>query len=327
MKRYWQIAAGSVGRDYTKDFLRYGMAFVGGDDKCDAMASVEVGDVVLLKRGLSELVAAGRVVSRGGVHRGNGDKAWLQDFDGWNLRAWCYVDWCIPPKSVAVRGLTRHTIQQVRLPELIEAAERVLRGPVSGFEPEPSPCRAISDEEMVEFLIGKGLRIADAEDLTATLRRIRRLANYYYQHNAGWDQVREHETRTFLIVPLLLALGWPEQSIKIEQPVPNGRVDLALFNEPFDGDPSKAVSLIETKGFTQGLSYAPGQAKGYAESFPACNVIFVSNGYCYKAYERGPEGFSDVPSAYLNIRSPSDRYPIDPSVPGALRVLELLLRR
>jgi hypothetical protein len=327
MKRYWQIAAGSVGRDYTNDFLRYGMAFVGGIVQCETMASVEIGDVVLLKRGRSELVAAGRVVSREGLHQGDGDKGWLQDFDGWNLKAWCYVDWCVPKKPVAVQGFTRNTIQQVRLPELISAGDRLISGKVSKFQPEPPPSRSISDEEMVEFLISKGLRIADAEDLTATLRRIRRLANYYYQHEAGWEQVREHETRTFLIVPLLLALGWPEQSIKIEQPVPGGRVDLALFNNPFDGDPAKAVSLIETKGFTQGLSYAPGQAKSYAESFPNCDVIFVSNGYCYKAYERGKKGFSEVPSAYLNIRAPSDRYPIDPSVPGALRVLELLLRR
>lgn len=327
MTKYWQIAAGSVGRDYTSDFLRYGMAFVGGERPCEAMGTVEIGDVVLLKRGLSELVAAGRVVARGGMHRGEGDKRWLHDFDGWNLKAWCYVDWCVPGKSVAVEGFTRNTIQQVRVPKLIEEAESVLEGVVAEFQPEPSPCRAISDEQMVEFLIGKGLRIADAEDLTVTLRRIRRLANYYYEHEAGWEQIREHETRTFLIVPLLLALGWPEQSIKIEQPVQGGRVDLALFHAPFDGKPEKAVALIETKGFTQGLSYAPGQAKGYTASFPECKVIFVSNGYCYKAYERGAQGFPDVPSAYLNILSPSDRYPIDPTVPGALKVLELLLRR
>jgi hypothetical protein len=327
MTKYWQIAAGSEGRDYTTDFLRYGMAFVGGDRQCEAMAKVEIGDVVLLKRGLTELVAAGRVVAREGKHRGDGDKPFLSDFDGWNLKAWCYVDWCVPGRSVAVTGFTRNTIQQVWIAELIEAAESVLAGAIAEFQPEPSPCQAIDDEKIVEFLIGKGLRIADAEDLTVTFRRIRRLANYYYEHEAGWEHIREHETRTFLIVPLLLALGWPEQSIKIEQPVPGGRVDLALFDAPFDGNSETAVALIETKGFTQGLSYAPGQAKGYTASFPDCKVIFVSNGYCYKAYERGAQGFPDVPSAYLNIRSPSDRYPIEPSIPGALRVLELLLRR
>lgn len=327
MTHYWQIAAGSEGRDYTNDFLKFGMAFVGGETQCKTMATVEVGDCVLLKRGKTQLVAAGRVVARHGTHRGEGDKSWLGDFDGWDLRAWCYVDWCVPSKPIAVTGFTRHTIQQVRISELVAQADSLLTGPIHPHKPEPAPCVAISDEQMVEFLIGQGLRIADAEDLTATLRRIRRLANYYYRHPAGRDHVREHETRTFLVVPLLLALGWPEQAIKIEQPVTNGRVDLALFAKPFDGDAGKAVALIETKGFTQGLTYAPGQARGYAESFPDCRVIFVSNGYCYKAYERGEDGFPEAPSAYLNIRSPSDRYPIDPSVPGALEVLRLLLKR
>lgn len=326
MTKYWQVAAGSKGRDYTADFLKFGMAFVGGDSQCQAMSSVKVGDCVLLKRGRSELVAAGRVVARDGVHKGENDKLWLRDFDGWDLRAWCYVDWHVPAQSIAVTGFTRNTIQQVRIPELIAEADKLLLGPVSGHIPEPEPCNPISDEKMVEFLISQGLRIANAEDLTATLRRIRRLVNYYYEHEAGWEQVREHETRTFLIVPLLLALGWSEQAIKIEQPVPGGRVDLALFPHPFDGDASKAIALIETKGFTQGLSYAPGQARGYAESFPQCRTIFVSNGYCYKAYERGPDGFAESPSAYLNIRSPSDRYPIDPAISGALKVLQLLLR-
>jgi len=30
--------------------------------------------------------------------------------------------------------------------------------------------------------------------------------------------IREHETRTFLVIPLLLALGWAEQQLKIEMP-------------------------------------------------------------------------------------------------------------
>lgn len=326
MTTYWQIAAGSQGRDYTADFLKFGMAFVGGDSQCKAMSSVKVGDCVLLKRGRSELVAAGRVVARDGAHNGENDKPWLRDFDGWDLRAWCHVDWHVAAQPIAVSGFTRNTIQQVHLPELVAQADRLLLGPIQPHQAEPDPCHPISDEQMVEFLIGHGLRIANAEELTRTLRRIRRLVNYYYGHEAGWEEVREHETRTFLIVPLLLALGWSEQSIKIEHPVAGGRVDLALFPQPFKGKSSKPIALIETKGFTQGLSYAPGQARGYAESLPECKTIFVSNGYCYKAYERGPDGFPDAPSAYLNIRSPSDRYPVDPAVPGALKVLQLLLR-
>lgn len=326
MSKYWQVAAGSDGRDYTDAFLKFGMAFVGGDAQCRSMATVEVGDVVILKQGMSKVVAVGNVVARDGLHTGCDDKDWLRDFDGWDLRAWCFVDWRVPILPLAVSGLTRNTIQQVRLPEIISKANELLSLPVHPRVLEPASTNQIDDEQMVEFLIGQGLRIADAEDLTSTLRRIRRLANYYYKHSAGWEHIREHETRTFLIVPLLIALGWPEQSIKIEQPVKGGRVDLALFDGPFDGDANKSVALIETKGFAQGLSYAPEQVRNYAKEFPKCNVIFVSNGYCYKAYKRNEDGFSDTPSAYLNIRNPRDQYPLDPAIPGALEVLRLLLK-
>jgi hypothetical protein len=47
----------------------------------------------------------------------------------------------------------------------------------------------------------------------AAISRIQRLARWY-SRRAGW--VSEHEIRTFLIVPLPLALGWPEQRINIE---------------------------------------------------------------------------------------------------------------
>jgi hypothetical protein len=48
--------------------------------------------------------------------------------------------------------------------------------------------------------------------------------------------------------------------------------------------------------------------------------------YCYKAYCRSGQGFSSKPAAYLNLLSPTDRFPLDPSnVAGALEVFRLLL--
>jgi hypothetical protein len=327
MNNYWQIAAGSSGRDYSDEFIRFGIAFVGGDTQIDTMTQVQPGDRVLLKRGLYEIIAVGVIVAREGKHNGCEDKDWLRDFDGWDLPAYCYVEWHVPPKPLAASGLTRATIQCTWKSEITEAAEKALKEyPATEIEPEPKLTRRVEDEEIVEFLIKEGLRISAAEELTATFRRIRRLANYYYLHSAGWEHIREHETRTFLIVPLLLALGWPEQSIKIEQPTEGGKVDLALFDGPFTGDSNESIALIETKGFAQGLSYAPEQAREYARHFPKCRVIFVSNGYCYKAYRCTKDGFSSEPSAYLNIRDPRDAYPLNPKIPGALEVLRLLLK-
>jgi hypothetical protein len=54
----------------------------------------------------------------------------------------------------------------------------------------------------------------------------------------------------------------------------------------------------------------------------------VSNGYYYKAYERGRdtgEGPQE-PLAYLNLLKPRDGYPLDPdNIKGALEVLRLML--
>lgn len=331
---YWQIAAGSAGRDYSDDFLRFGMAFVGGDTQRSAMKGVHEGDCVLLKRGKTQLVAAGTVVRRNAIHNGDGDKQWLADFDGWGLHGYCYVDWHKPDKPRLVSGFTRNTIQKVCRAPLKQAADSILKQyPIHPTEAEPKPVETLGDEEILEFLITEGLRPAAAEDLTEAFRRIRRLANYYF-NNCEWQDIREHETRTFLILPLLLALGWSEQQIKIELGLKGvGRIDVACFSRSYvrdgKGEPNNkdCVLIIETKGFASGLSFTHAQAKKYAAKFPSCKAVVVSNGYCYKTYPKDSKStFSDYPSAYLNLLSPKKRYPIDPKhVAGGLEVLKLLL--
>ena len=71
---YWQIAAGSVGRDYAELFLKFGMAFVGGEWQIATMNEIQKGDIVLLKRGLYQVVAVGEVVERDGKYKGCWDK-------------------------------------------------------------------------------------------------------------------------------------------------------------------------------------------------------------------------------------------------------------
>ena len=119
--------------------------------------------------------------------------------------------------------------------------------------------------------------------MTTTLRRIRLLADYYY-HNCRWEDVREHEARTFLVVPLLLALGWAEQQLKIELPCGQGRIDVAGFRRPYRHESKDCMLLIETKDFSSGLDRAGGQAQRYASDFPSCRTLLVSNGYCYKLF-------------------------------------------
>lgn len=334
MSRYWQVAAGGEGREYSNAFLRYGLAFAGNPQR-SAMELVQPGDILLLKRGLSVVRAVGRAVERNGKCVGYGDRPWLRDFDGWDLPSYCNVEWHIPAEPVQTSGLTRATIQGVNQPHLVELANSVLRTvpPSTDIAPDPPPTCSVEDPEILDFLIREGMRPAQAEDLTSAFRRIRLLATYYHK-NCHWPDVREHETRTFLIMPLLLALGWAEQQIKIELGVSGGRVDVACFTRPYRRDERRrandedCVLLLESKDFSSGLNYAPDQAKGYAAHFPSCQVVVVSNGYCYKTYLRTEGGFSLSPAAYLNVLKPQDRYPLDPeNVDGCLSVLKCLLPR
>lgn len=323
---YWQVAAGSGGRNYERAFLKYGMAFVGGDVHRATMARVKAGDVMVLKRGRSSIVAAGRVVERDGTVGGDGDKAWLRDFDGWDLPAYCYVCWHVPDEPVEVEGLTRTTIEHTRVFEHHALADRLIKdAPPREPDPEPQPTRQVNDDEILKFLVARGLRPGSADELTETLRRIRVLASYYYEE-CSWSQVREHETRTFLVIPLLLALGWSEQRIKIEYPVNGGRVDIVCLAEAQHQDGSDPKLVIETKDFSRGLDHAQRQVRTYGSRFPTCRALVVTNGYCYKAFLREPSGaFSDGPDAYLNVVRPTERYPLRPeSVGGALDLLDIL---
>jgi hypothetical protein len=75
------------------------------------------------------------------------------------------------------------------------------------------------------------------------------------------------------------------------------------------------------------LSLKYGQAKTYAEHLSNCELVIVTNGYCYKAYRRGKsKEFATAASAYLNLLRPRERYPLDPeNVDGCLEMLRLLL--
>lgn len=317
----WQMAAGSEGRDYSEYFLKYGIAFVGDGSH---MEQVNLNDMIVLKEGISAIKAVGTVVERDGHYRGQGNKEWLKDFDGWRLQAYCYVDWRIPGQGhpIQISGLTRGTIKRVWKQEVRDKADEIFKAgrKVEVYpEPEPEPVK-VEDDNILECLIKEGLRPTAADELTSAISKIRLLAAYYYD-NVEWKEVGEHETRTFLVVPLLLALGWAEQQIKIEL----NNADLVLFKGPYRGKSKMddCVAIIETKGFALGLDYAQGQAENYAKHFPSCEALITTNGYCYRIYKKEDAGFKL--SAYINLLEPKDKYPLNPDVKGALEAIKYLL--
>lgn len=317
---YWQIATGAEGRDYAEYMLQYGIALVGGEEFIDTIQEVQPGNVVILKSGRTEIVAAGHAVERNGVCSGERES---RDFDGWDLGGYCYVNWHIPPAPIAVAGLSRGTICRVQDIRPRDQADNIIAtyDVQEIYDPEPFT-QQIDDEQILNFLITEGLRPGAAEDLTGAFRRIRRLAHYY--RNYAWDDTREHEAQTFLVIPLLLALGWAEQQIKIEYPVQgNNRADIVCFSRPYSQPDTQCKIVIETKRFNKGLDDALDQAQWYGEELGS-NIVAVTNGYCYKIYGRDPNG-EFMLQAYLNIFFPTDCYPRDEEIEGALEVFRLLL--
>lgn len=330
-RNYWQIAAGSQGRNYKDKFLDTGMAFVGGKDNESKMEHVRPGDIMVLKEGLYDIVAVGKVIERNGTHKGNGDKDWLRHFDGWRLPAYCHVEWHKPEEPRrTTKSFARATIRQLPQPEHRALADELLQAPICPPKGEPRPTEKVHDEEILTHLVAQGLRPDAADKLANTFRQIRLLAKYYYNETDDWTDVREHETRSFLVLPLLLALGWAEQKLKVELPVAHGKgkIDIAGFTEPYRKRTTcKCCLIVETKDFATGLDFAPEQAKRYARELDTCRILVVSNGHCYKAYRRQASGeFSAKPEAYLDLIDPRDKYPLDPEqVKGTLELLACLM--
>lgn len=337
--KYWQLSAGDTGRDYSDVLLKFGVALVGpgrhgpfheGNKKYAKEGDVrrfardlQPGHIVILKRPEGRnwaILAVGTV---------DGDYQHLKvfgDVDGWDLEHARRVSWRWSQKPIVSPGLSRGTFKRVRSEEPKELARQVLETG-QRFQPEYAiPEKALDpleDETLIGELINFGLRPGDAEELSTTIKRIRLLANWYWKHG---DDVLEHETRTFLVIPLLLALGWSEQRLKIEWGKRGrGRVDVAFFREPYTGGEkdNPCIMLMETKKLGVGLTPGQKQAQRYAEQFPEASRLLVSNGYVYKLYSKKADSWDF--QAYLNLLNPLPRHPFLPHVGGAVHVFQELM--
>lgn len=328
--KVWAVAAGRKGRDYSKYFLKYGMLFIGGDDYEDKVKDIENGDIILLKAGETKIIAVGKAVERDGVSYGEDETGWLSDFDGWTLPYYRYVEWYLLDKPQNVVGKLRGRLIRSRKYEkehkkfaldIIES-QKPLESSSKPNEEELVNTE-IKDDQIINYLIKEGLRSGNAEDLIMTFGRIRRLAKYYREEGVN---IKEHETRTFLVIPLLMALGWSEQQIKIEHSVSHSSIDIACFDKPFHKENKKCELIIETKKISSGLDYAEKQAKSYAENFSRLNYIVVTNGFCYKIFRinKNEEEKRYKISAYLNLLQPREVFHLEPKVDGALGVFSIL---
>lgn len=342
---YWQIAAGEGARDYSDVFLRYGVVLRGSGRpgsfsehpenykghkgwrrRIVALAEgIKANDVIILKKGhgsTGKIIAAGRVT---------GGYEWLTQFDdveGWDIRHGRRVSWVKASKPIALDGLARGTISRVKKVEPQRVAGSLLKNGQNVEACEiPQPASDITEEYLVGSLIENGLRPADAEAVIRAIFHVRRLAGWYRSH--GQD-LSEHEIRTFLIIPILLALGWSEQRIKIEW----NYTDISLFQDVFNKGVKSASPriIVETKRMGMGLGHAEPQVRKYAERFPECDILVTSSGERYLLYTKEQGKPWDATRmkdkhlcAYLNLFSLRDRHPYLAGVGGAPDLLKRLM--
>jgi len=340
---YWQVASGDGRRDYSSVFLKYGIMLIGPGDpgsyserkdfykkdksilKSDASTitafaeQVNEGDIVVLKRPSGKLWEVIAVGTAKGKYK---HMPIFNDVEGWDLQHCRQVEWYKPKQANKITGLTRGTFKKVNKRSAIQDIDRLLRLSIKvSVEPIPNPVGELKDEDLIEILINHGLRIKDAEDFAHTIRRIRRLVKWYHDNGT---EVSEHETRTFLIIPLLLALGWTEQKLKIEW----NNVDIAFFEKPYNKktkDLNECIIILESKKLWDGLFYATDQANSYAARYPRCGRLIVSDGCCYRLYKR--EKGILVYSAYLNVLKQKYKHPYEPGIGGASDVFLSLMAK
>ena len=259
-----------------------------------------------------------------------GNYEWLEPFgdvDGWDMRHGRRVEWFSPRSPEQAKGLARGTISRVNKSSPKEIADDLLIrncARVAALE-IPSAAASLSDDDLMDRLASDASHGPDTGALKATIQSVRELAGWYVPR---MSRISEHEVRTFLIVPLLLALGWNRTQIRIEWNIGGARSDTALFQGEFV-EGAKPYLVLESKRFGMGLDGAGRQAVKYAGE---CNRIVTSTGDRYWLFEKNPcekwdKGLMRQKHlrAYMNIFHLKDRHPYLPGVGGAPELLKSLM--
>lgn len=332
MRRFWQVASGDRGRDYSSLCLQNDIMCVGpgrygpfdasayataaqrgglSDNKLgmlrDFHDKVQPDDIVLLRNGHN-------VVGMGTV---TGDYIHSETFDdvsGWDLQHVRRVLWQrhLDPELLRIQQteeLFGHMKQQPMFgrvgPKHGQVLERI-QPLLDQFQSQElaelpaDPPRPLSLEELGQQLFSKGIANEAVDRVLSAIARQRRLLAWYSEHASETERPNEHEVVAHMVLPLLLALGWSEQLIAVEW----HKVDLAAFSET----PTTAASCVlvcEAKGISHGLEDVLEQACRYAQSLKldGCTRILVTQGGRFYVYDKPTDGWCKdlTPTGYFNV--------------------------
>jgi len=160
----------------------------------------------------------------------------------------------------------------------------------------------ISFESISDYLYDKGISSNSIENLLKEIDELIRIAKWYKKFSK-YGKPSEFETISYLVIPLLRALGWTPQKMAVEW----NKVDVALFNKLPRNDSNLSV-VVEAKKIDNSCLSAISQAEHYAKGKTNCDRLIVTDGLRYGIYFKEEKIFSL--KAYMNLTYLRKNYPI-----------------
>lgn len=294
----WQVSGGPANRDYSDIFLKFGVALIGPgdagpwrlgreDDEFEGWfvrrfaTELQIGDVLLLRTGISKIRAVGIVAS---------EYFYLPQFDdvnGWDLQHGRRVRWCELPNTydfgLSVFGANPPRLSKLGSVEIIDYAHRFVDSPPTNWQAASLP--SLPSEE--PFLENPPSNLHDL------IAQVHDLASLYWEKEKFGSLPTEDELIAHYVVPFLRKLGWPVENIAIKW----RHVDVTVFRA-LPRRPENCQFIIEAKRLGSGVEGALEQAKGYLRDLGIEREIVVTDGIRYRMYE-GSNNFAHI--AYANL--------------------------
>ena len=289
--------AGPLNDDSINTMLEDGISKMSIADRRRFAFDMQDGDIVALKLGLQKIYAIGVIV---------GGYIWsdlFSDVDGWDIQhvrrvKWIWVadkgeDGKFEPKNFGKNVLKQGTTLKLDNPEVlswIESLNLDLDKEYTVQNLPPDEPNKVQIEAISEYLFAKGTSSNSIERLVSVIDDLQMIAKWY---NSA-DKVSEFETESYLVIPLLRALGWTPQKMAVEW----NKVDIAIFNRlPRTAD--TLVAVVEAKKKGNSCLNAYSQAYNYAKDKMNCNRLIVSDGLRYGIFIKQDNQYKL--HAYMNI--------------------------
>jgi hypothetical protein len=324
-KTLWQVGAGDTDRSYGEICKKFDVMIVGpgklGRYEDSAYAQLgdirnsirrfctkaRRGDVVLLRLGTGSVLAVGEI--------DDDSPEWLDafaDIDGWDLQHVRRVRWFantdrdFPPKTFGGQVRTFATVSVEGVRAWVEGLDPSEGDHNRDLASIPTPGKEIKPAELGERLFIEGLPSEYVDKLMAVFASLQRIAAWYANDTKRPEgRPSEQETVCYLVIPLLMSLGWSQQTAAVQWHY----VDVALFSGMPPTDATLAC-VVEAKLLGRSVFAPTGQASIYAlrAGREKCDRLIVTDGIRYALHRRSGRDFKLA--AYLNILNMRESYPV-----------------